>query len=171
MEPHGTRCHESVEMQVDPPCPRPTEPVFLHDNIGWMVDSEPGTACLYNLEPEDPANHAMLNSVAFDGAKTIILVPNRYDLGVGPSIHVPAGATVLEVLTAIADDYQKRPMTEDELDEETEGCGLDESWEKAWKNYIEDKDVYRVDIMGCGVFFEGFHTTDGPNVLHLSLGS
>ena len=62
-------------------------------------------------------------------------------------------------------------MTEDELDMETDGCGFDEMWEKACKNYIGDKDVYRIDIMGCGVFFEGFHTTDDPNVLHLSLGS
>ena len=63
-------------------------------------------------------------------------------------------------------------MSEGELDEEAvDGSGLDETWEKAWKNYINDEDVYRVDIMGCGVFFEGFYTTDDPNILHLCLGS
>ena len=62
-------------------------------------------------------------------------------------------------------------MTEEELDKETEGAGLDETWEKAWGSYIKDEDVYRVDIMGCGVFFEGFHTADDPDVLYLSLGS
>ena len=111
-------------------------PNYIHDNISWMVDKEPSEAYRYDLDPGDPANRALLDSVAFGGAKTIVLVANRYDLGEGPSIRVPAGATILEVLTAIANDYQKRPMTENELDEEVEdGRGLDEYWE-AWKKYI-----------------------------------
>ena len=140
-------------------------------NIDWMIDKAPETARLYDTEPEDPVNQAMLNSVAFDGAKSIVLVANRWDTGVGPTIHVPAGATVLQVLTAIADDYQKRPMTEDEIDEETDVGEFDPMWEKACKDHEAGRDVYRIDIMGCGVFFEGFHATDDPNVLYLSLGS
>jgi hypothetical protein len=73
----------------------------------------------------------MLDSVAFDGAKNIVLVANRWDLGMGPVIHIPVGATILQVFTAIADDYQKRPMTEDEINMETGGDGFDPMWEKA----------------------------------------
>ena len=143
----------------------------LFDKISWTVDSAPETAHLDDTAPEDPANHAMLNSIAFDGAKSIILVPNRWAHGMGPVIHIPAGATILQVLAAIADDYQKRPMTEDEIDIETDNGGFDPMWEKARKDYEEDRDVYRIDIMGWGVFFEGFENTDDPNVLRLCLGS
>jgi hypothetical protein len=44
-------------------------------------------------------------------------------------------------------------------------------WDKACKDYEENGDVYRIDIMGYGVFFEGFEITDDPNVLRLCLGS
>ena len=143
----------------------------LFDQISWTVDSAPETAHLDETAPEDPANHAMLNSIAFDCAKSIILVPNRWGHGLGPVIHIPAGATILQVLAAIADDYQNRPMTEDEIYMETDIGGFDSVWEKAHKDYEGDMDVYRVDIMGWGVFFEGFETTDDPNVLRLCLGS
>ena len=97
---------------MDPPSPPetrgPLPPCMafnkLFDSISWTVDRAPETACLYDTEPEDPANQAMLNSIAFGGAKSIILVPNRWAMGMGPVIHIPAGATILEVLTAIADD-------------------------------------------------------------------
>ena len=143
----------------------------LFDKVSWTIDNAPETAHLDDTDPKDPANLAMLNSIAFDGAKSIILVANRWDSGNGPIIHIPAGATILQVLTAIADDYQKRPMTDEEIETETDGGGFDPMWKKACKDYEEGRDVYRIDIMGCGVFFEGFHTTDDPNVLHLSLGS
>jgi hypothetical protein len=143
----------------------------LFDKISWTVDCAPEAAHLDDTDPQDPANLAMLNSIAFDGAKSIILVANRWDAGEGPIIHIPAGATILQVLTAIADDYQKRPMTEDEIDIETDNGGFAPMWEKARKDYEEDRDVFRIDIMGWGVFFEGFYTTDDPNILRLSLGS
>jgi len=143
----------------------------LFDNVSWTIDNAPDSAHLDYTSPEDPANQAMLNSIAFDGAKSILLVANRWAHGTGPVIHVPAGATILQVLTAIANDYQRRPMTEDEIQMETEGGGFDPMWDKACKDYEETGDVYRVDIMGHGVFFEGFEITDDPNVLRLCLGS
>ena len=81
----------------------------LFDKIRWTIDKAPETAYLDETNPNDPANLAMLNSIAFDGAKSIMLVANRWDTGNGPMIHIPAGATILQVLTAIADDYQKTP--------------------------------------------------------------
>jgi hypothetical protein len=143
----------------------------LFDNVSWTIDRAPESAHLDYTDPEDPANQAMLNSIAFDGAKSIILVANRWDHGMGPVIHIPDGATILQVLTAIADDYQIRPMTEDEIHMETEGGGLNPMWDKACKDYDEGRHVYRIDIMGWGVFFEGFCATDDPDVLRLSLGS
>ena len=143
----------------------------LFDDVSWTIDSAPETAHLDGTNPGDPSNQAMLDSVAFDGAKSIVLVANRWDLGMGPVIHFAVGATILQVFTAIADEYQKRPMTEDEIHMETDGGGFDPMWEKACEDHEEGRDVFRVDIMGHGVFFEGFQITDDPNVLHLSLGS
>ena len=142
----------------------------IHSNISWTVDQVPSEACRDGLDPSDPANEAWLNTVAFGNAKTIIIVPNRYDTGDGPSIRVPAGATILEVLTLIADEYQRKPMTEEELDLEVERCGLDATYE-AWGRCVGGQVVHRIEIMGCGIFFEGFHPTKEPDVLRLSLGS
>ena len=68
----------------------------LFDKISWTIDNAPETAYLDDTNPKDPANLAMLNSIAFDGAKSIILVANRWDNGKGPVIHIPAGATILQ---------------------------------------------------------------------------
>ena len=142
----------------------------LFDHVSWTIDRAPESARLDHTDPEDPANQAMLNSIAFDGAKSIILVANRWDHGMGPVIHFPAGTTILQVLTAIANDYQVRPMTEDEIHMETEGGGFNLTWDKARRDYDEGRHVHRIDIMGWAVFFEGFYATDDPNVLRLSLG-
>ena len=137
----------------------------LFDKISWSVDQAPETAHLDETEQGDPANQAMLNAVAFDGAKEIILVPNIWAHGDGPVIHIPAGATILQVLTAIADDYQKRPMTDNEFKEQ----GLHRK-RKARKDRNEGKSVYRIEIMGAVLLFEGFEISSDPNVLHLCLG-
>jgi len=142
----------------------------LFKGISWSIDNPVDTAEIFDTEPEYLKN-TILPSVAFDGAKSISLPPNRYCLGAGsPTIHIPTGATVLEVLTAIADEYQKRPMTEEELEME-DGVGLDSTWEKAWRAYVQCENVYRIDIMGCAVAFEGFLTTEEPDVIQLCLGS
>ena len=61
-------------------------------------------------------------------------------------------------------------MSEEELEVEVDRCGLMSTYE-AWERCVDGEVVHRIEIMGCGIFFEGFHFTDEPGVLRLSLGS
>jgi hypothetical protein len=140
----------------------------IYSKVLWKVDQEPSEACRWDLD--SAANEAWLNTVAFGGARTIVVVPNSHDIGDGPSIRVPTGATVLDVLALIANEYQKKPMSEEELVVEVGRCELMTTFE-AWERCANGETVHRIEIMGRGIFFDGFHFADEPGVLRLSLST